>query len=295
MTMALSTDLQLQADLAWCESVIRIHSGSFYRAFKQLPAKKAQAVFAVYAFCRLADDSIDVDHDPAELNELAAQLEQFASGRLPDLPLWRALRWAFDTFSLDIEPFFAMIRGQRQDVDFHQPQTRQELLDYCYLVAGTVGLMILPLLCEKPSQQVRQTAIDLGIAMQLTNILRDLGDDYRRGRIYLPQDELAKRQIAVTDLGKQTPTPALRLYWHELAQETISRYRLVEQNLLQFDPRARLPISLSLEYYSHITLLGIKRPELILQQRMVVSDFYKLLLLIKSRFRVFFMHRQLGG
>lgn len=276
--------LSLKPDLAWCEAVIREHSGSFYRAFSRLPAARAQAVFAVYAFCRQVDDSIDVDHDVTAFEQLAGQLQAFAEGQTPDEPLWRSLRWAFSAFPLEIGPFREMIEGQRLDMDFHQPETKEELLRYCYLVAGTVGLMILPLLTEKPTARLRETAIELGLAMQLTNILRDIGADYRLGRIYLPADELAKRGISQEDLGRARPTPALRKLWLDLAQETLGRYQAVRRALALFDAKARLPVILSILYYSHITLLGIKNPDKVLARRIIVPDSVKLLLLGKAHY-----------
>jgi phytoene synthase len=273
----------LREDLAWCEMMIRQHSGSFYRAFKQLPPEKAQAVFVVYAFCRLADDSVDVDRDPAALDKLETKLNALTRGEAPDEPLWRALDWAFQRFGLDAAPFYEMIEGQRRDLSFVQPATRQDLLDYCYYVAGTVGLMLLPLLTEQQTPDVRQTAIELGLAMQLSNILRDLGSDYRIGRIYLPADELSDRCVAGTDLGELKPTPALRRYWTELAHDALDRYAVVMQNIRLFSSQARLPVLLALLYYSHITRLGLKQPDRILARRMVVPDWVKLVLLVKAR------------
>ena len=277
---------ELLPDVAWCEAIIRRHSGSFYRSFKHLPPGRAAAVFAVYAFCRLADDSIDVDHDPAQLDRLATQLQEFAAGKTPDEPLWRLLRWAFTTYGLELEPFFEMIEGQRQDITFAQPETNQDLWDYCYLVAGTVGLMILPLLAHPITTSHRQLAIDLGQAMQMTNILRDLSADYRQGRIYLPARELAKRGIQLDDLGRENPIPALKSYWLELARDALQRYEGVRRNLVSFDTKARLPVLLALLYYSHITLLGIKNPDVILARRLVVPDSVKYWLYLKARWHV---------
>jgi len=277
---------ELMPDLAWCEGVIRRHSGSFYRAFKCLPPGRAAAVFAVYAFCRLADDSIDVDHDPDQLDQLASRLQEFAAGRTPDEPLWRLLRWAFTTYDLEIAPFFEMIEGQRRDITFVQPETNQDLWDYCYLVAGTVGLMILPLLASPVTAVHRRLAIDLGQAMQMSNILRDLAADYRLGRIYLPAHELAARGIQSEDLGRATPTPALKSYWLELAQGALQRYEGVKRNLVSFDTKAQLPVLLALLYYSHITLLGIKKPDQILARRMVVPDRIKYWLYLQARFSI---------
>lgn len=278
--------VELLPDVAWCEAVIRRHSGSFYRSFKRLPPGRAAAVFAVYAFCRLADDSIDVDHDPDQLDQLASRLQEFAAGRTPDEPLWRLLRWAFTTYDLEIAPFFEMIEGQRRDITFVQPETNQDLWDYCYLVAGTVGLMILPLLASPVTAVHRRLAIDLGQAMQMSNILRDLAADYRLGRIYLPAHELAARGIQSEDLGRATPTPALKSYWLELAQGALQRYEGVKRNLVSFDTKARLPVLLALLYYSHITLLGIKNPDIVLERRLVVPDSFKYWLYLKAQWYV---------
>jgi phytoene synthase len=231
----------LLPDVAWCESIIRRHSGSFYRSFKRLPPGRAAAVFAVYAFCRLADDSIDVDHNPDQLDQLASRLQEFAAGRTPDEPLWRLLRWAFTTYDLEIAPFFEMIEGQRRDITFVQPETNQDLWDYCYLVAGTVGLMILPLLASPVTAVHRRLAIDLGQAMQMSNILRDLAADYRLGRIYLPAHELAARGIQSEDLGRATPTPALKSYWLELAQGALQRYEGVKRISYRLTPKRGCP------------------------------------------------------
>ena len=284
--------VSLKADLAWCEAVIREHSGSFYRAFSQLPEARAQAVFAIYAFCRLVDDSIDVARDVASLDHIAGQLQAFADGQTPDEPLWRALRWAFSTFQLELSPFWEMIEGQRQDVDFHQPGTKEELLHYCYLVAGTVGLMILPLLVENLTPQVRETAVELGLAMQLTNILRDIGSDYRLGRIYLPADELTRRGLKNEDLGQDRPIPALRQLWLDLAHETLGRYQVIRKNIVLFDPAARLPVILAMLYYSHITLLGIRQPDIVLARRIIVPDATKLRLFGQAYYFVWRVRRR---
>ncbi|MDD2458247.1 MAG: phytoene/squalene synthase family protein [Eubacteriales bacterium] len=278
--------VELLPDVAWCEAIIRRHSGSFYRSFKRLPAGRAAAVFAVYAFCRLADDSIDVDHDPAQLDQLEARLHDFAADKIPDEPLWRLLRWAFTTYQLEIGPFFEMIEGQRRDITFAQPKTNQDLWDYCYLVAGTVGLMILPLLASPVTAVHRRLAVDLGQAMQMSNILRDLAADYRQGRIYLPAQELAARGILVDDFGLARPTEALKSYWLELAHDALQRYEGVRQNLVSFDTKARLPVLLALLYYSHITLLGIRNPDQVLARRLVVPDPVKYWLYLKARWNV---------
>jgi len=89
----------IQKDLNWCKNLIQNNSSSFYRAFRKLPKEQAQAVFAIYAFCRIADDAIDVDNNPEMVKDMVVKLDAFKAGKTPDEPMWRALRWAFDNIS----------------------------------------------------------------------------------------------------------------------------------------------------------------------------------------------------
>ena len=114
---------QLKDDLDYCERLIQENSSSFYRAFRTLEGEKAQAVFAIYAFCRLADDAIDEEKNPEIVRTMQRQLQAFAAGQVPDEPMWRALAWAFKRFNLDLSPFEDMLRGQLKDVDFKQAET----------------------------------------------------------------------------------------------------------------------------------------------------------------------------
>ena len=182
---------EYQKDFAYCESIIKKNSKSFYLAFSQLPKRKAQSVYAVYAFCRRADDLIDRDNNQAGLRQLERQLLDFNEGKVPNDPVWRALSVVFDNFPMVTAPFFDMLTGQRKDADFKQPETRKDLEEYCYYVAGSVGLMLLPLLTERPADIV-VPAKKLGEAMQLTNILRDVGEDYQMGRIYLTKEDMTR-------------------------------------------------------------------------------------------------------
>ena len=133
-------------DFAWCEDVIRRNSHSFYRAFSLLPACKRQSVYALYAFCRLADDCVDRDASAAKLEQVQDDLARFFAGTVVDAPLWRALDAVCSSFDLDAQPFFDMLEGQRRDLSFRQPETMGDLEEYGYYVAGSVGLMLLPIL-----------------------------------------------------------------------------------------------------------------------------------------------------
>ncbi len=99
----------------------------------------------------------------------------------------RALRHVFNTFDMDIQPFYDQLTGQEMDIHFSSPKTLQQLEEHSYYVAGSVGLMLLPIIATENQQYLKKTAVDLGLAMQITNILRDIGEDfYQKNRIYLP-------------------------------------------------------------------------------------------------------------
>ena len=247
---------EYQKDFAYCESIIKKNSKSFYLAFSQLPKRKAQSVYAVYAFCRRADDLIDRDNNQAGLRQLERQLLDFNEGKVPNDPVWRALSVVFDNFPMVTAPFFDMLTGQRKDADFKQPETRKDLEEYCYYVAGSVGLMLLPLLTERPADIV-VPAKKLGEAMQLTNILRDVGEDYRdRQRIYLPQtlldaynvDEAMIKRLSYHD-EEEIPQNFIDL-WEHIYQIGDQYYDSIKPVIKDFSQVAQLPI-LSSAYIYH--------------------------------------------
>jgi phytoene/squalene synthetase len=169
-----------------CEKAMKQHSTSFYQAFSGLPSPRREAVFVIYTFCRMIDDSMDEPENSVyTLDELEAHfrnLEQ-ADGHF----IWPSLRWLFDTFpNLEPAPFLTQMKGQRMDEADTQYLTFDQLEDYCYHVAGSVGEMLLPVLHDYPNEQIIQVGIQLGKAMQIVNILRDIGEDLERGRRYLP-------------------------------------------------------------------------------------------------------------
>jgi phytoene synthase len=206
-----------------CEQTIKQHSKSFYAAFSQLPKKKAQSIYAIYTFCRVADDIVDEEKDAQKLQQLFQELELFEAGSVPNHPMWLALEAVFSEFPMDIRPFYDMLIGQRMDLNFQQPKTQQELLDYAYYVAGSVGLMLLPVLSPTPTKIITP-AKKLGEAMQLKNILRDIGEDYRLGRIYLPKEDMLRYQITTTHLEKQIISDNFINLWEALAKKAEKLY-----------------------------------------------------------------------
>lgn len=242
---------QHKADFEHCEEIIRNYSKSFYAAFSTLPKQRAMSVYAIYAFCRKADDMVDVYRSPADLAKLKQELQAFEKGAVPDDPMWRALEVVFATYEIDIQAFYDMLEGQRRDLNFEQPLNQQELEEYCYYVAGTVGLMLLPLLSDEP-EKIRDEALALGRAMQITNILRDIGEDVDHKRIYLPVDVMEKYHYSNEMLANHILNADFINLWEYEAAQAENYYEQASQMLPLVREDARKPLLLSALLYHEI-------------------------------------------
>ncbi len=270
-----------EQDFKDCETIIRTHSGSFFRAFRHLPADKARAVNAIYAFCRTADDLADVSHDAEGLAALSGELDAFVAGETPPRPFWRALRVVFDRFPMEPEPFFEMIRGQIEDLAAPVYETEAQLEHWCHLVAGSVGGMLLPLLCRKPTPALREAADRLGKAMQLTNILRDIGQDLGNGRVYLATETLSRHGLTRRDLEAGIVDGRFRAMWEDVAAQAEHWYDQSLEVLPLYDPEARLPLYLAAAYYRAILDQVRRNGYDAFRRRARLSDAAKLLLLAR--------------
>ncbi len=175
-----------------CRDIARANSKTFYLSSLFLAPEKRRAVWAVYAFCRTADDIVDQVTPAAE--RLAAidywerALLAAYSGNADDR-IMVALYDAISRFEIPMQPALDLLRGARLDITVRRYATYNDLREYCYLVASTVGLLTSPILGYS-SDAALDYGVALGRAMQMTNILRDVGEDARMGRIYLPLDEM---------------------------------------------------------------------------------------------------------
>lgn len=168
---------------------------SFYYAFNLLPEDKREAMNTVYAFCRKTDDIVDENSDPTDLKyeklrKWRIEFEKSFSGH-SEFALLNKLGTTISKFDIPLDPFFELIKGMEMDLQKDRYKSFEDLQLYCYRVASTVGLMCIEIFGYKhPS--TKKFAVDLGIALQMTNILRDIGKDAKNGRIYLPQEDLNK-------------------------------------------------------------------------------------------------------
>ena len=175
-------------DLAAGRALLRGGSRSFYAASFLLPRRVREPATALYAFCRLADDAVDLADRPQEaLIALNQRLERVYCGRPQEIPADRALADVVRAFAIPRALLEALIEGFAWDAEGRRYQDLSALYGYCARVAGTVGAMMALLMGARDPELVSR-ACDLGVAMQLSNIARDLGEDARRGRLYLPED-----------------------------------------------------------------------------------------------------------
>ena len=185
-----------------CAEITKSQAKNFYYAFVTLPTHKRMAIYAVYAFCRYCDDISDdkaTENRSEQFVSLKKELKLSIDGKLPNNPIMPALIDTINKFKIPISYFYELINGVEMDLTKSRFLNFKELKDYCYKVASIVGLISINIFGYKDSK-ASQYAIDLGIAMQLTNIMRDLNEDSERDRIYIPQDEMNQYGYKETDM-----------------------------------------------------------------------------------------------
>lgn len=226
------------------------HSKTFYLTSGLLDRKARKAARALYAFCRITDDIMDTG----------------SGDRLATLEAWRVkaleynpnpeevpLAWADTRQRYGIPKQYAehLLDGVAQDLVINEYQNFEELAHYCYSVASTVGLMSMYIIGFS-SEQAIPYAIKLGVALQLTNILRDVGEDWRNGRVYLPQDELVAFGLSNTDLERGIVDDRWREFMAFQIQRTRKLYEEAIPGIAYLNRRGRFAIAASAELYRAI-------------------------------------------
>jgi phytoene synthase len=195
----------LSDSFAYCRRTARSAARNFYYGFRLLPAAKRDALCALYTFMRGVDDISDEPGDIAAktrgLAQCRAQMDRALAGEYDNDPVWPAFREVMSRYQIPTRYLHDLISGAEMDLTVSRYETFDRLREYCYRVAGTVGLCCLHVFGFS-DPQAPELAETLGIAFQLTNILRDLRKDYDLGRIYLPEEDLARFQVHGEDLGR---------------------------------------------------------------------------------------------
>lgn len=258
----------LEKAYKYCENVTNIHAKSFYFAAKFLPKGKQRPIYALYALCRHVDDEIDeiteesseaeaiqaVERWGAELEniyDLVEKGEELSPEKARNA-VFLAWHDLLKQYKIPLELPLELMKGVLMDTRIKRYETFEELYVYCYRVASTVGLMSSEIFGYTGGQQTLDYAEALGIAMQLTNILRDVGEDAEMGRIYLPQEDLRKFNIA----EEQIFARRFDENFAELMRFQIERargyYRKAEKGIPFLERETRFTVLLALRLYSKI-------------------------------------------
>jgi phytoene synthase len=297
-TPRMTTLASLEDAYELCRQITAKYSKTFYLGTMLMPEAKRRAIWAIYVWCRRTDELVDGPRSEqttkATLDQWEHNLETIFTGQpLEDFDV--ALVDTLERFPIDIQPFRDMIEGQRMDLYRSRYQTFEELNLYCYRVAGTVGIMSTSVMGvdgnpttpwgRREDGNPQEEAIALGVANQLTNILRDVGEDARRGRIYIPLDELALFNYTEEDLFQGIVDDR----WRELMRFQIQRARkffaTAESGIGRLSPDARFPVWAALMLYRQI-LDVIERNEYdVFRKRAYVPGLRKLLCLPIARIR----------
>jgi phytoene synthase len=226
--------------------ITRRSRSNFYYGFLALPKPRRDALYAVYAFCRVVDDIADLGPERGEdVVSLRAALGRwreevarcFEAGGEPEHPIARRLRAAVRAYALPRAAVDAIVDGVEMDLDRRTYETAEELFPYCYRVASAVGLCAIEIF-GYTDPRARQYAVDLGMALQLTNILRDVGADARAGRVYLPQADLRAHGVSVDDLKAGRYTEGFERLMRQEAALARRFYRAARDSFPAVDARS---------------------------------------------------------
>ena len=297
-----------------CEDIARAASSSFFRSFRHLPEPKRRAVNALYAFCRRVDDIVDGDwlpeHDLTHLDEATTlrmeqllserkvnpifsekehkdrlralmffreQLAAIQDGQSMSDPVFIALSDTLRRYPIDVEHLGELINGMEDDL-FETTYARfEDLRRYCYRVASTVGLCLIEIYGYSDAN-ARRHAVEMGLFLQLVNVLRDIQEDLGRNRIYLPTEELAKFGLTHADLND--PTLASRPAWQNFMRHYIDHVIANRNNALGLlpllDKDARRSPRLMCMAYNAILKEAVRRNGDLLSRRLTLNFYRKM-------------------
>ena len=256
-------DEELMQAYAHCRAITRHHAKTFYMATRFLPNHKQRSIFAIYGLCRYLDDLVDesedlIHHKKISHLEVEEKLDRFRNklintyrGTEQDDPILIAFSDTLNTYKISIELPLLLMEGVMSDLTKKRYNTFSELYDYSYKVASVVGLMTSEVFGYHDKKALDH-AVDLGIAMQLTNILRDVGEDLSRGRIYLPAEDLDRFGLTESDLFSGDLSQEFTDMMRFQVQRAREYYKSADKGIQMLNRDSRLPVCLARENYSRI-------------------------------------------
>jgi phytoene synthase len=268
----------------YCRHVTAQSGSSFYHTFRFLPPERRRAITALYAFCRLIDDTVDLCADRTDARASLASWRREVSDMFAGKPthlVTKALQPHLARYQMQERHMQALIDGVEMDLGQHHFAHYAALQDYCWHVAGVVGMLSASIF-GVTNPRTLQYAERLGTAFQLINIIRDVGEDARNGRIYLPQDELRRFGVRAADLADARHGPAFELLMQHQAERARQAYDDALALLPLEDRRAQLPGLMMAAIYR--TLLDkIERASFqVLEHRISLSSPHKLWLALAT-------------
>ena len=266
-----------------CEEITKLNAKNFYFAFKLLPKAKRLAIYATYAFCRICDDIADCSDNKEsklyKLQELENSLQNIESEKNHN-PIFTALHDAISTFKIPKDYYLELISGVKSDITKNRFNNFDELSKYCYQVASVIGLICIEIFGYKDSK-AKKYAIKLGYAMQITNILRDLKEDSKMDRIYIPLDEIKKFNYSEFELMKFAKNKNFNLLMGFQADRA-QKYYIESKNLFPLvNKDSQACTELMHETYNRILNLIIESNFNVFDKRIKISKFEKIIIFLK--------------
>jgi phytoene synthase len=277
--------MNLAESYAFCERVARSQAKNFYYSFLLLPAPQRRAMCAIYAFMRYCDDLSDaegVSGRAAQIARWRQDLNAALAGGTPEHPLWPAFVDAVNRYRIPPRYFHDMIEGVSSDLEPRRIRTFDQLYDYCYHVASVVGLTIIHIF-GFDSPDAPGLAEKCGIAFQLTNILRDVREDAGHGRVYLPEEDLARFSVSPEELRGARLSPGLRNLLEFEACRARRYYQESEPLVALIHPRSRPSLNALIGIYSRLLERIVEADYDVLSRRVRVPTWEKFWILLRSR------------
>lgn len=240
---------------AWCKAYTKERAKNFYYAFAILPERKRNAIYAAYAFSGYVDDIADELTDGGEQErQLAAARDRLRRCYAGDRqgPLFTALGGAVDSFHMPPEFFEELVNGVEMDFTINRYQTWDDLYTYCYRVASMVGLICTSIFGTKPHRNARDFAVDMGIGLQIVNIMRDVKEDAERGRVYFPADDLAAQGLTDADILRGEYDERFAALMRQQGQRAHVYFRSGKRLLPLLDLRSRMCVNVLQGVYAEI-------------------------------------------
>lgn len=266
------------------KEVIKKGSKSFSLASLFFSQKEKEASWKLYSWCRYCDDLIDDEPNPAlmkeKLTELKTKTQELLTHNSPNFYL-SGMFEVIGQFKVPMNYPMDLLRGMEMDVEGRRFHSLEELEDYCYCVAGTVGLMMCHILGIREEVALKH-AVSMGNAMQLTNIARDISEDRQKGRLYLPLNWLAEKNISEDELFKTENQKNLVLFQERLLKRADELYHEGLEGLKFLSLRSSWAVLIAAMIYADIGRVIRKNPELSLKERAIVSGRRKLSIVILS-------------